>query len=129
MTASSIQVNVRDALQNAFSGLNASVYDSVPETVIPPAIVLVPSSPYFEVAMIGKSVVKLKVNLTITALVAYYSNAASLDNLEKLVISILAALPAGYVVDVVERPVVTQVGPSSLLVSDINVSTYYTQTS
>jgi hypothetical protein len=129
MTASSIQVNVRDALQNAFSGLNASVYDSVPETVIPPAIVLVPSSPYFEVTMIGKSVVKLKVNLTITALVAYYSNAASLNNLEKLVISILAALPAGYVVDVVERPVVTQVGPSSLLVSDINVSTYYTQTS
>lgn len=129
MTASTIQASVRDVLQTAFSGLAASVYDSVPETVIPPAIVIVPGSPYFEPTLIGKTVVKVKINLTITALVAYYSNAASLDNLEKLIISILAALPAGYVVDVVERPVVTQVGPSSLLVSDINVSTYYTQTS
>ena len=37
-------------------------------------------------------------------------------------------IPNGYVVGSVERPTVTQVGASTLLISDINVSTYYTQT-
>jgi hypothetical protein len=69
------------------------------------------------------------VNLIATAIVAYNSNPASLDNIEKLVISILAALPAGYTVGVVERPLVSQIGAAQYLTCDINLSTYYTQTS
>jgi hypothetical protein len=38
-------------------------------------------------------------------------------------------IPTGYVVSTVERPTVTQVGASTLLIADIRVSTYYTQTS
>ena len=129
MPANSIQVAIRDALKTAFSGLAASTYNSVPESVISPAIVIVPNTPYFEPTFLGKANVKLKVNLIATAIVAYNSNPASLDNIEKLVISILAALPAGYTVGVVERPLVSQIGAAQYLTCDINLSTYYTQTS
>ena len=127
MTASTIS-DTRAALANAFSALAANVYASVPESPIPPAIVVVPSSPYMEVVLIGKAQTKVKLNFAITAIVASNSNAGSLDNLEKLIIGILAAMPTGYVVDVVEKPTVLEVGQSPMLVADINVSTYYTQT-
>lgn len=127
MTASAI-ADTRAALANAFSSLSANVYSSVPESPIPPAIVVVPSSPYMEVNLIGKTSVKVKLNFAISAIVASNSNAGSLDNLEKLIMGILAAMPAGYVVGVIEKPTVLEVGQSPMLVADINVSTYYTQT-
>lgn len=120
--------DTRAALANAFSALSANVYPSVPESPIPPAIVVVPDSPYMEVILIGNSSVKVKINFAITAIVASNSNAGSLDNLEKLIMGILAAMPAGYVVGQIEKPTVLEVGQSPMLVADINVSTYYTQT-
>jgi len=120
--------DTRAALANAFSALSANVYASVPESPIPPAIVVVPDSPYMEVVLIGKSSTKVKINFAISAIVASNSNAGSLDNLEKLIIGILAAMPVGYVVGVIEKPTVLEVGQSPMLVADINVSTYYTQT-
>lgn len=127
MTASTI-ADTRAALANAFSSLSANVYPSVPESPIPPAIVVVPSTPYMEVVLIGKSQVKVQLNFAITAIVASNSNAGSLDNLEKLIMGILAAMPAGYVVGNIEKPTVLEVGQSPMLVADINVSTHYTQT-
>lgn len=127
MPASAI-ADTRAALANAFSALSANVYASVPESPIPPAIVVVPDSPYMEVTLISKSVIKVKINFAISAIVASNSNAGSLDNLEKLIMGILAALPAGYVVGQVEKPTVLEVGQSPMLVADVNVYTYYTQT-
>ena len=118
----------RAALATAFSALAATSYSSVPETPLPPAIAILPGSPYMEVVLIGKAKTQVKLNFAISAIVASNSNAGSLDNLEKLVIGILAAMPAGYVVGVVEKPTVLEVGQSPMLVADINVSTYYTQT-
>lgn len=127
MTASSV-ADTRAALASAFSSLSANVYGSVPESPIPPAIVVVPNSPYFEVVLINDATTKVKINFAITAIVASNSNAGSLDNLEKLIIGILAAMPAGYVVGQVEKPTVLEIGASPMLCADINVSTYYTQT-
>ena len=127
MPANSI-AETRSALATAFSALSANVYPSVPESPIPPAIVVVPDSPYMEVVLIGNAKTQVKLNYAITAIVASNSNAGSLDNLEKLIIGILAAMPAGYVVGVIEKPTVLEVGQSPMLVADINVSTYYTQT-
>jgi hypothetical protein len=127
VTANAVS-DTRAALANAFSALSANVYPSVPESPIPPAIVVVPDSPYMEVVLIGKAKTQVKLNFAITAIVASNSNAGSLDNLEKLIMGILAAMPAGYVVGVIEKPTVLEVGQSPMLVADINVSTYYTQT-
>ena len=122
-----IQANVRAPLATALAGVTASVYESVPEAVIPPAAIIVPGTPYLETTQIS-SAIQLKVNFTISAAVAYNNNAGALDNLEKLVIQILAAIPSGYIVGDVEKPTVLIVGVSTMLVADINISTYYTQT-
>jgi hypothetical protein len=127
MPASTI-AGTRSTLASAFSGLAATSYAYVPESPIPPAIVIVPSSPYMEQQLINKSTLKVKINFVITAIVAYNSNPASLDNLEQLIIGILAAMPAGYVVGNVEKPVPLEVGASTMLCADINISTTYTQT-
>lgn len=127
---SSIAEDVRAAIKSDLSGLAANVYDHVPEAPIVPAIVVVPDSPYLELEVIGKNTTRMKVNLQISACVAYLSNPASLDNLEKLVISILGALTASkYELSTVDRPTITQVGANNLLVSDIRLSVRYEQTS
>ena len=130
MPASTIQDDVRAAIKTALAGVSANVYDSVPESPVVPAVVLVPDSPYMELELISKATTRLKLNYTVSAAVAYLSNAASLDNLEKLVISILGALSSSkYELSTVERPTVTQVGSTNLLVSDIRLSVRYEQTS
>ena len=130
MPANSIQDEVRGGIKTALANVSANVYDHVPESPIVPAVVIVPDSPYMELELIGKSTTRVKLNYTISAAVAYLSNPASLDNLEKLVISILGALSGSkYELSTVERPTVTQVGTTNLLVSDIRLSVRYEQTS
>ena len=128
MPASTILSAVRQPLATALSSVVGNVYSFVPETVIPPAVVVVPDSPYLEFETINKSNIRAKVNMTISVAVAYNSNPASLDNIEQLIMSVLAVIPTGYVVSSVERPTVSQVGASTLLIADVRVSTYYTQT-
>jgi hypothetical protein len=125
---STILSDIRTPLATALAGVAGNVYSFVPETVIPPAVVVVPDSPYLELQTINKSTLHTKINFTISVAVAYNSNPASLDNIEQLIMSVLAVIPTGYVVSSVERPTVSQVGASTLLIADVRVSTYYTQT-
>jgi hypothetical protein len=118
---------LRQDLADSLSGVVASVYSTVPETPIPPLAAILPDSPYLESNLIG-STIQVKVNFIISAAVANLNNAAALDNLEQLVISILSAMPSGYVVGDVQRPSVASLANgSTLLIADINVSTYYTE--
>lgn len=129
MPASSISADVRAAIKTDLASVTANVYDHVPEQVNVPAVVIVPESPYMELETIGRGSVRVKLNYTVTACVAYLSNPASLDNLEKLCISILGALTGSkYELSNVEKPSITQVGASTLLVSDIRLSVRYEQT-
>jgi hypothetical protein len=125
---STILSQVRQPLATALSSVAGNVYSYVPESIIPPAVVCVPDTPYLELETISKSTLHTKINFSISVAVAYNSNPASLDNIEQLIMSVLAVIPTGYVVSTVERPTVTQVGASTLLIADIRVSTYYTQT-
>jgi hypothetical protein len=128
MPNETILEQIRTPLATALSTVAGNVYAWVPESIIPPAIVCVPDSPYLEFETISKTNIRAKINMTITVAVAYNSNPASLDNIEQLIISVLAVIPVGYIVSSVERPTVTQVGASTLLIADVRVSTYYTQT-
>lgn len=125
---STILSSIRTPLATALGSVAGNVYSFVPETVIPPAVVIVPDSPYLELQTINKSTLHLKINFTITVCVAYNSNPAALDNIEQLIISVLAVIPSGYNVEQVERPTIQTVGQSNLLFADIRVWTYYTQT-
>ena len=126
MPNQTILEQVRTPLATALSSVAGNVYSFVPETVIPPAVVVVPDSPYLEFETISKSNIRAKVNMTITVAVAYNSNPASLDNIEQLVISVLAVIPAGYIVSSVERPTVTQVGASTYVGNAAVQSAVYT---
>ena len=127
MTASSIAVNVRGALKTAIAGVAANTYDAVPEAPIVPFAAVVPNTPYLEPNLIGTST-RVKVNLVITIGVAMYSNASALDNIEKLILSILAVIPSGYTVGSVSNPIPMTIGASEILMSEIELSTQYTQT-
>jgi len=119
---------IRTPLATALSGVAANLFAYVPESIPAPAVVIVPDSPYLEFLTIGSnSTFKSKINLTITCCVAYNSNPASLDNLEQLITSVVSLIPAGYELTAVDRPTVTTVGAGQLLVADIRVATYYTQ--
>ena len=69
----SIQDDVRGAIKTALAGVAANVYDIVPEAPIVPAVVIVPDSPYMELETVGRSAVRVKLNYTVTACVAYSS--------------------------------------------------------
>ena len=118
---------VRGELATALASVGASVYSFVPEAVIPPACIIVPDAVYLESTLISKSSVSVRINFVISAAVAYNSNPGALDNLETLVIQILGAMPDGYVVGDVQRPTITNIGTSSILIADLAVSTYYNQ--
>jgi hypothetical protein len=128
MPASTILDTVRQPLATAFASVAGNVYAYVPEAPMVPFVVMVPDSPYLDIETLGNAQIRTRINLVISVAVAYNSNPASLDNLEQLVISVLKVIPVGYIVGAVEKPTVTQVGPSNVLVADIRVSTYYTQT-
>ena len=128
MPASSISADVRGTLATALATPLASVYTSVPESVIPPAVVIVPDSPYLESTTIGRNVTRVKINMTVSAAVAYNNNAGALDQLEVLIITLIGLMPVGYEVGDVSRPTIISVGASNLLSADLSVSTYYTQT-
>jgi hypothetical protein len=123
----SIATSVRAALKSSLSGVAANVYDSVPENPIVPHVSIVPDEPYLVTETIGDATVRVRVNMSLAVGVNYASNPASLDNLETLLISVLSAIPSGYIVGDVTRPSIVQVGSSNQLVAEIRVSTYYTK--
>ena len=122
----SIESAIRTPLKTALSGIAANVYNGIPETMTSPSICLIPDAPYLESVLIGKGTTRVKVNLTVTGVVAYLNNAAALDNLEQLMISIITAMPAGYEVGNVNQPQPLEVGAGKYLTADLQISTYYT---
>jgi hypothetical protein len=128
MPASTILSSVRNPLKTALAGVAANVFDSVPESPIVPFAAIVPNVPYLQPTLLGKDTVKLRLNFVLTVGVAIYDNQSALDNIEQLVISILAAIPSGYEVGDVSNPIPLNIGASEILACEIQLSTYYTQT-
>jgi hypothetical protein len=121
-----IESAIRTPLQTALSTIAANVYNGIPEAMTSPSICLIPDAPYLESVLINGATTKVKVNLTVTGVVAYMNNAAALDNLEQLMISIISTMPNGYVVGNVNQPQPLEVGAGKYLTADLQVSTYYT---
>jgi hypothetical protein len=102
-----IEADIRTPLQTALSTIAANVYNGIPETMTSPSICLIPDSPYLESVLINGATTKVRINLTVTGVVGYSNNAAALDNLEQLMISIIGAMPSGYEVrDVISTSII-----------------------
>lgn len=109
---------LRDAFTDSFAGLDAAVYDYSPPVVPGPAIFIFPAEPYAEPYAIGTG--RIRVRFRLTAAVPHNDNQGALGNLEDLILGILTNLPSGVTtVGGFTAPSMTQVGPSSLLVSEL----------
>lgn len=128
MTASTILSAVRAPLKTALSGLSANVYDHVPEAVNPPIVCILAAEPYIQFEVIGRSSIRCRLNFLLKIGVAYLSDAAAIDNLEQLIMATLALIPVGYEVGDVMAPAPYDVGNTKLLMAEIPISTFYTQT-
>jgi len=121
-----IESAIRTPLKTTLSTIAANVYNGIPEVMTSPSIVLVPGSPYLESTLINGTTTKVQINLLVTGVVGYSSNAAALTNLEDLMIDIISTMPGGYVVGDVSTPTPLEVGAGKFLTADLQVSTYYT---
>ena len=110
----------RDALAATLAAAGRVVYAYPNENITPPAIVLVPGSPYITVGAIGGS--RCHVRFDITVIVNAADNRAALKNLETLIFSVTDLLAnnisflGGW-----SQPTVQQIGNSDMLISQLNI--------
>ena len=120
MTA--LTTEARLQLTAAFAGLGYTVYEVVPAVPKPPCIVVVPDSPWVRVDRIG-SPLSYEVRWRVMAVISPRQNAAAQLDTENAVDAILGAIPAGYSVDSVGPPQLTDVGAQGVVTTtEITVS-------
>lgn len=125
-----IYTNVRNPLKQALDAVDdiASVYSFYPETAVLPFVAILPDTPYIEPNIIGSSAVRGKINFQLALAVEPYDNEAGLDNLEQLIVRILAVIPSGYTVSQVSNPMpaVLQSG-TECIACEISIQTQFTE--
>lgn len=114
-------VTLRTDLADALAAAGRVVYSFPKEQITPPALVLVPSSPYLIPAAIGGLNNRISVRFDLTALVAATDNQAALANLETLMLDVFGALPAGASVNNWSQPTVQSIANQELLTSQITI--------
>jgi hypothetical protein len=120
MTA--LSTEAREALVSAFTGLGYKVYNTVPAVPKPPCIVIIPDAPWIQPTRLGSNlnyVVRWRVMIVISP----RNNEAATVDIEDAVDIVLAAVPSGYVADLVGPPQLTDTGAQgTVITTEINVS-------
>ena len=125
MNLSSLRSTLATALTDA--GIDYSTTAYPPPVVIPPTVVIVPGNPWIAPVTLGRpDSPQVQVTFRLTCVVANLDNQGALDQLESLVFGVLTNLPRGWEVGDVSPPSVETIGPSDLLVSDVQVTTLAT---
>lgn len=110
----------REQLAADLEGLGYIVYRAPKENIVVPSLVLVPDSPYVSIKTIGK---QLNLSFSLTLCVALNDNEAALRNIEDLMEKTLAVLylRKGTSIGQFSKPSVTQIGPSDVLTTSIQI--------
>lgn len=111
----------RQDLADALAAAGRVVYSFPKEQITPPALVLVPSSPYIVPVAIGGLNNRINVRFDLTALVNATDNQAALANLETLMLDVFGALPSGASVTSWTQPDIVEVSGNQLLTSQIQI--------
>jgi len=106
---------IRDELATLLRQSGVPAYAYPPQTVSPPAIVIVPDEPYIDVEVIGSGGTGVVLRFELIVAVQAIDNEGQLDLIERLTVQTLQLLPQGTVVDAITRPTIESVGPSDLL--------------
>ena len=114
-------VTLRNSLASSLSAAGRVVYAFPREQITPPAIVLVPASPYIMPMSIGGLTNRLNVRFAITVVVGAADNQAALANIETLMLAVFDLLPPGASVDQWTQPVVVTIGSNEMLTSQLTI--------
>jgi hypothetical protein len=116
---------LRSGLKTAIAtSAKYSVYDHVPETVIPPSVMILGGSPWLEPIVIGNNQA-FAVRYIIECTSAPISNPGSLEKLEDIVETVLAKIPVNWIIIDISAPRIKPTGTTDLLATEILIQTIY----
>jgi hypothetical protein len=115
-------VSLRDSLASDLSAAGRVVYAFPREQITPPAIVLVPASPYITPVAIGGLSNRLNVRFALTVVVGAADNQAALANIETLMLDVFSTLPTGTgIINGFSQPQIEEVSGNQMLTSQITI--------
>ena len=114
-------VTTRNAIAASLAAAGRVVLAYPAENITPPALVLVPGSPYMTPQVSGGANKRVNLRFDLTAIVNAADNQAALANIEALMLSVFTALPSGCVIGSWSQPTVTQVGNADMLISQVSI--------
>ena len=111
----------RELLIDAFTTSGYRVYDTVPNIPTPPAIVIVPDSPWIRPGRIG-STLNYEARWRILIVIKKRQNAAETLDTENAVDKILSLIPSTFQVTAVNAPQLNDIGAQgTVITTEINV--------
>jgi hypothetical protein len=114
-------ITQRNAIAASLAAAGRVVLAYPAENITPPALVLVPGSPYLTPQVIGGANNRVNLRFDLTAIVNAADNQAALANIESLMLATFTALPAGVTIGSWSQPTVTQVGNAEMLISQVSI--------
>ncbi len=115
-------VSLRNGLASALSAAGRVVYAFPREQITPPALVLVPASPYLTPASIGGAGNRINVRFELTAIVGAADNQAALANMEALMLDTFDELPQGTgIINGWSQPQIQEVSGQQMLTSSLTI--------
>lgn len=115
-------VSLRNSLSSALSAAGRVVYAFPREQITPPALVLVPASPYLSPASIGGAGNRINVRFELTAIVGAADNQAALANIEALMLDTFDKLPQGTgIINGWTLPQIQEVSGQQMLTSSLTI--------
>jgi hypothetical protein len=119
MTA--LVTEAREALVDAFTGQGLQVYTTVPAVPRPPAVVIVPDSPW--ITHERGTALGYRVRWRVLIVISPRNNEAATLDVENAIDLLLPLIPAGFSWDVVNPPQLNDVGAQgTVYTTEINVS-------
>ncbi len=115
----------RSTLKNAIaSNSNYSVYDHVPEVIIPPCVVLMAGDPYLEPLVIGNNK-GYRIRFRIEVVGQTFSAPDALTNLENDINTVLGLIPVKWSVTGVSSPRLRPTNSTDLYSVEIDIESTY----
>lgn len=117
--------SLRDALEAAITANTIySVFDHVPEAVMPPAVMLIAADPWLEIATLGNTPTYYA-RYTLECVASPISNPGSLINLETMIETVLPLIPKTWQILGVSSPRLRTTNTTDLLAAEISVRTIW----
>jgi hypothetical protein len=115
-------VSLRNDLASALGAAGRVVYAFPREQITPPALVLVPASPYLIPVAIGGLSNRINVRFELTAIVGAADNQAALANMESLMLDVFNELPIGTsVINGWTQPQIQEISGQQMLTSSLTI--------